>query len=433
MTGTERVIGVVGSGAAGLAAAWRLSSGGRVRVYEAGARIGGALRTVEVAGTRADPVVQLLSANYVETRGMLRSLGLGDRLVAVPGRDALWRGGAAHAVRYGSFASMLSTRALPSGLKLKLGLRYVPFLERQGELSMHDPAAAAALDGESIAAWGRREIGEGFVELLAYPLLASYYGVTPEETSAAFFHGLARAGTSVEVIGVRGGAGALAAAIGESLEAAGVEFRTGARVERVAASGGGVRVETGRGVHEHAGLVVAVPAREAARLVSDPLASTVKARGTAVLVLATREPVRTGWFGLSIPRGEAPGETLASICVQEAKGTGLGEGGGALVLIPSPSVGPRWAESEPEAVLGEALRAAERVLPGVGANVREAQLVRRPEGVWLPEPGHFRRVAAGAPTPMPGVALAGAYRVAPTVEGAVRSGLGAASVIESGG
>ena len=85
----------------------------------------------------------------------------------------------------------MTTGALPSRLKLKLGLRYVPFLERHAELTMHDPAAAAALDGESIAEWGRRELGDDFVELLVYPLLASHYGVTPEETSAAFFHGLA--------------------------------------------------------------------------------------------------------------------------------------------------------------------------------------------------------------------------------------------------
>ncbi len=371
--------------------------------------------------------MQLLSENYTQLRAMLRELGLADALVRVPGRDALWRGGAPHPVRYGSFTSMLSTRALPSGLKLKLGLRYLPFLERHRGLTMHDPAAAAALDTESIAEWGRRELGEEFVELLAYPLLASYYGVTPEETSAAYFHGLARAGTSVEVVGARGGAGALASAIGAALEATGVELRTGERVTGVEALADGVRLTTGSGEVEHDGVVVAVPASGAARLVGDPLASTVGVRATAALVLATREPMRTGWFGLSIPRGEAPGEVLASVCVQEEKATGLGGGGGALVLVPAPAVAGRWAESAPEAVLEEALPAAERVLPGIASNVREARLIRMPDGVWVPAPGHFRRLADGGhEAALPSrVAVAGAYRVAPSVEGAVRSGIAA--------
>ena len=178
-------VAVVGAGPAGLAAAWRLSSGGRrVTLYEARPEPGGRLRTEEFGETAADAAVQLLSDGYDRLLAMARDLGAADLLVRVPGRDALWRGGRAHALHYGSVTGMAASGALPMSLKLRMGLRYLPFLERHaGVLDLNDPAraTAAGLDEESIADWGRREVGDDFVELLVYPLLAAYYGITPEE------------------------------------------------------------------------------------------------------------------------------------------------------------------------------------------------------------------------------------------------------------
>ena len=160
-----------------MAAAWELAAGGAsVEVYEARPVAGGRMRTEGVGGVKADAVIQLLSDGYTVTRALLDDLGLSERLVAVPGRDAVWRGGRAHALRYGSVGSMVASGAIPAGLKMRLGLRYLPFLERHRDvLDLNDPgrAAEAGLDGESIADWGRRELGEAFVELMAYPLLAA--------------------------------------------------------------------------------------------------------------------------------------------------------------------------------------------------------------------------------------------------------------------
>ena len=457
MGGVRGSLAVVGAGPAGLAAAWRLSAGGPVRLYEARSRPGGRLRTEEVAGTRADAVVQLLSDGYAETRRLLDAMGLADRLMEVPGRDALWRGGRAHVLRYGSVLSMAASGALPAGLKLRLGLRYVPFLERHGEaLDLNDPGRAPeALAGESIAAWGRRELGDDFVELMAYPLLASYYGVTPEETSAAFFHALARVGQRVSVLGMRGGAGALAEAMAGALTARGVELRLGGAVDGIEAGPEGVTVHAGE-PGSHDGVVVATPAPVAARLLDSPALGAVATRSTATLVLAVDRSVETGWFGLSIPRTEAPGDVLATVCVQSEKATDLGGTGDALVLVPAPAVAEDWARSEAGAVVAEAIPALERVLPGVGARVREARLIRLEDTVFVPAPGAGppgvdRASAAGSgaapgPGPSPGagsspvdadgshrIAVAGDHRVAPTVEGAIRSGLAAAAALSRGG
>lgn len=432
----SRSVAVIGAGPAGLAAAWWLAEAGeRVRIYESRPRVGGRLRTEEVAGAAADAVVQLLSGGFSATWELLSAMGLADRLVEVPGRDAVWRGGRPRAVRYGSAVSMAASGAIPTGLKLKLGLRYVPFLDRHaGVLDLNAPKAAvsAGLDAESIASWGRRELGGDFVEYMAYPLLASYYGVTPEETSAAFFHALARAGLHVSVFGVRGGAGRLAAAMAGGLTARGVEIRAGAAVTALEPGPSGVAVHTAGGEERHAGAVVAVPAPAAARLLPGiPWLADVSTRSTATLVLAVDGPLATDWFGLSIPRREAPGDVLAAVCIQSAKETALGgEGREAVVVIPAPSAGERWAGAGPGAVLAEAGPAIEAVLPGLMARVVEARLVRLEDQVFIPAPGHFQRLAALDPDwPPAGVAVAGDYLVAPTVEGAIRSGLAAGSRI----
>jgi protoporphyrinogen/coproporphyrinogen III oxidase len=429
----------VGAGPAGLAAAWWLTARGhQVRVYE-GREVGGRLRTERLGGSGADVVVQLLSEAYTEVLELAGSVGAGSLLVPVPGRDALWRGGRAHPLRYGSVASMASSGALPGRLKLRLGVKYLPFLERHSEvLDLNDPsrAAAAGLDGESIAAWGRRELGDDFVELMAYPLLAAYYGITPEETGAGVFHALARAGTRVKLLGIRGGVGALGDAVARWLRDRGTAIREGSRVEAVEASSSGVRLRLAAGDVEHDGVVLAVPAREAARLVpSVEWLSTIRSRSTATLVLATDRPVRPGWFGLSIPRGELTGGDVAAVCVQEEKETGVnGDGSsGALVVVPTPEAGERWAGAEAGGVLESALPMVETVLPGIGARIVEARLIRLPEATFVPAPGHFDQVRRLESIPLPpGVALAGDYLVAPTVEGAVRSGVRAARRVMGG-
>jgi protoporphyrinogen/coproporphyrinogen III oxidase len=425
----ERGIGIVGAGAAGLAAAWRLSlAGRRVRLYER-ARVGGRLRTERVGGTGADAVVQLLSDGYARTVELARSVGAGDLLVRAPGRDGMWRDGRVHRIRYGSATSMASSGALPAGLKVRLGLKYVPFLERHAEaLDLNEPAlaGAAGLDGETIAEWGRRELGDDFVELMAYPLLAAYYGVTPEETGAGVFHALARAGLRVKLLGVRGGMSSLSGAIAGWLEARGVEIRTDTAVEGVESTATGARVHLADGPVDHDGVVVAVPAAEAARLVPGAAwLGDVISRSTATLLLATDRPVEAGWFGLSIPRREELGAHVAAVCVQEEKrADGVGPG---LVVVPAPETGERWAEAEPPAALDVALPVVEAVLPGVRDRIVEAKLVRLRESTFVPAPGHLERVARLAGPDLPArVALAGDYMVAPTVEGAVRSGIAAA-------
>ncbi len=426
---------MIGAGPAGLAAAWRLAGRGRgVRVYDV-REPGGRLRTERVAGRAADAVVQLLSNHHTQVLDLVESVGATDLLVRLPGQDAVWRKGRANTLRYGSMRSMATSGALPRGLKLRLALKYVPFLERHASaLDLNAPwlAGQAGLDDETIAQWGRRELGDDFVEYMAYPLLAAYYGVTPEEVGAGVFHCLARAGLRVQLLGVRGGLAALAGAVGEWLDSRGVVVVSGAPVDGLEPSGTGVRVRVAGGYADHEAVVVAVPAADAARLVPGaPWLSRVPCRSTATLVLATEGPVGKGWFGLSIPRRDPLGGQVASVYVQEEKRVdGVGP---AVVVVPSPAAAERWSEGDPGAALEAALPVLDVVLPETRGRVVEARLVRLRQSLFVPGPGHFERMerARAAEVP-PGVALAGDYLVAPTVEGAVRSGIQAADRLMAG-
>lgn len=430
-------VAVVGAGPAGLSAGWHLASAGAVvTVYEASPGPGGRMRTDVLDGVRIDPAVQLLGAHYSETRALAKAVGAGGLLRPATGRDAFWRGGRPHALTYGSPASMAMSSALPGGLKLRLLRRYLPFLARHRDaLHPSDPAlgVGASLDGESIASWGRRELSDDFVELLVYPLLATYANMLPEETSAGYYHALARAGLEIRLLGVEGGVGALADAVAGALEGRGVVLRYGAPVERVRATAADVRVRSGGEEARHDAVVVAVPRPLVEDMVALPPAALAGlpapgVRPAVSLALLLDRPLETDWFDLSFPRGEAPGDVIAAICNLAAKPGGLVPAGrGAVMVFPAPAQMERLAGLEPDAVLAVLRPAVGRAISWLPSAVTRARVYTFPEGSTLVPPGALRRLAALDPGAWPGrLALAGDYLAAPTVEGAVRSGRRAA-------
>lgn len=429
-------VAVVGAGPAGLAAAHTLlRAGASPVVFEARSAVGGRTWTDEVEGFRVDPAVQLFGSMYTETFRLLREAGAGGLAVRSPGRDALWRNGRPHEVVYGNVGSMITSGALPFGLKLRMGATYVPFLARHGDaLDMHalERAAEAGLDRESIAAWGTREMGREFVEYLAYPLLAMGYGLLPEEATAALYHMLAHYGTSLEIFALRGGASGLCEALAAEVRERGGAVRTGTRVARVEAREGGVEV-AGEGWSEgFDGAVVALPAPSARGvLAGTPLAewlAGVRMRPTVSLALFLDRPAGVRWFGLSLPRDES--REVAAVCAEENKGPGLVPAGrGLLVVFPTPEAGERLFEAEPGRIWDTLRPAVARALPGVERSITRVKVYRWAEGWTLFPPGYlgrlgeFRRGGVEGQGP---VALAGDYLHAPTVEGAVTAGVRAA-------
>lgn len=436
MSDTPPRIAVVGAGPAGAAAAHTLvRAGASAVVFESRHAVGGRTRTDEVDGFRVDAATQLFGSMYTELFRVLREAGAGALAVRSPGRDALLRNGRVHEVVYGSVAGMLTSGALPLGLKVRLGTHYLPFLARHASaLDMHalERAAEAGMDRESVAAWGGRVLGRDFVEYLAYPFLATGYGVAPEETTAALYHMLAHYGATVEVSALRGGASGFCEAVLDGVRERGGELRAATPVHRVEPRAGGVEV-AGEGWSEgFDGAVVALPA-PAARgvLAGHPAAewlAGVRMRPAVSLALLLDRPAGARWFGLSFPRGES--RAVAAVAVQENKGPGLvPPGKGLLVVFPTPAAGERLLEAEPRQVLDALLPDVARALPGADRAVTRAQVFRWRSGWTLFPPGCLARLAEFRRGGVEGdgpVALAGDYLHAPTVEGAVTSGVRAA-------
>jgi oxygen-dependent protoporphyrinogen oxidase len=437
MTGQARVA-VIGAGPAGLAAALQLVRGGAsVTVYEAEAWVGGRTRTDVVDGYRIDTGTQLFGTLYRRLARTLEAAGAPGVLVRAPGRDALWRKGKAHEVVYGSPVSMMASGALPLTLKMRLGAQYLPFLQSRGdalELDALERAADAGLDGESAAAWGERELGRDFVDLLAHPLLATLYGSEAEETSAGFYHALSRQGLTLQVQAARGGAGAVCEALAGAVEAGGGRIVARSPVRSVVRVDGGVAVE-GDGWSERVdAAVVAVPAPAARALLGDGLPAArawlerVHVRPTATVALLLDRPVPGRFFGLSFPRGET--RVVAAACAEENKDPALvPEGRGLLLVIPTPVAGRALLDASPEDALRQVLPELSRALPGVDGAVRGVRVYPWAHGWTLFYPGflgHLRAARGGALEEGGPVALAGDYLYAPNVEGAVAAGLDAA-------
>lgn len=437
MSDDSRTIAVVGAGPAGLTAAYELQRAGhRAVVYDANPWIGGRTRTDPVDGYRIDAGAQLIGSIYTRVLTLVDELGLGARLVRSPGRDALWRGGRAHEVVYGSVSGMLGSGAIPLGTKLRLGATYLPFLTRHGEdLDLHEPerAAGAGLDSESIASWGAREMGRDFVDYLVYPQLTGYYGALPEETSAALYHLLARHGMDVAVHAFRDGASTLAEALARTLRSGGGEVHLESPVAAIERVGDRLRLSTAEGAREFDAVVVATPGPEARRLLSDAAPelsswlAAVRVRPALTVGLLLERPAGVRYFGLSFPRDES--STVAAVCVQENKGAEtIPEGRGALVALIRPDVAERLVDADAKAIVDAVLPDLVRAFPGIDAHVRRARVYRWPAGNPLVYPRYLAHLAAlrgGVERPGP-VVLAGDYLYTPSVEGAVTSGARAA-------
>ena len=433
----KRVV-VVGGGLAGLTAALDLQSAGAdVVVLEKGETLGGRAKTDQIDGYHIDPSAQLFGSMYTRYRALVDRLGLSDRLVRSPGRDALLKSGRAQEVVYGSASSMLASRAIPFGTKVRLGTTYLPFLTKHSaHLDQHCPekAVAAGLDEETIAAWGEREMGKDFVDYLVYPQLAGYYGSLPEETGAALYHILARYGVDVTVYAVRGGAGGVADEAGSRIREAGGEVRTGTRVSAVGLVDGGVRVTTDTGEEAFDAAVIATPADDALRILgSSEIAIAawlqgVRTRGAVSVAFLMDKPADVRFFGLSLPRAEST--TLSTISVQENKGGELvPEGRGALVAFVRPDVVAELIDLDSQQIVDAVLPDIERGFPGAQSSVRRARVYRWAGGNPIFYPGYLRHLTRHRSGEVEGegpIALAGDYLYMPSVEGAVVAGADAA-------
>ncbi|WP_029150371.1 protoporphyrinogen oxidase [Microbacterium indicum] len=414
---SRRVV-VVGGGVGGLVAALELAKiGVRVTVLEAADRLGGAVRSGEVAGLALDLGAESYATRGGHVRALIEDLGIAD-LVVRPGTGA---GGAWVAGVPGVGAAPLPKGGL-------LGIPGNPFGEDVRRVIGWSGAWRAYLDRvkpvltigheQSLGRLVESRLGKRVLERLVAPVTSGVYSSSPERIDVdAAAPGLnaavtrngsllgavlqlteeRRSAPGGAVEGLRGGMGRLVAALAARLEELGAEIVTGAEV--VSLEDGEVRVEGGDAYPADAVVVaveegparrllaprgslapeppVAGPVVEVVTLVVDAPALDAKPRGTGVLTVPgshtakalTHVTAKWEWVAEAVPAG-AHVVRVSFGTADEAPATeGLDERGAAVLALaeasrmlgvdldPSQLLGQRrerFRQSQPGSVIGHA-------------------------------------------------------------------------------
>ncbi|HEX7353414.1 MAG TPA: hydroxysqualene dehydroxylase HpnE [Mycobacteriales bacterium] len=420
---------VVGGGLAGLTAALDLVDRGHdVTLLEARPRLGGLTASFPRGGLTVDTGQHVFLRCCTAYLALLDRLGvrhlttLQDRL-DVP----VWLRGSRKSLRRNGFPPPLH---LAVGLLSYLGpvgaARAVPAALALRRL---DPRSAD-VDAQTFGGWlAHRGQDRAAVDALWGLLTVATLNCDPDEASLALAAKVVQTG----LLETAGGADIgisdvpLGRLHGEAFASAlrGADVRTGAKVSAITCTAAGFDVCVGPQTLPADAVILAVPPDVAAGLLPDRAGVTVAGLGSSPIV---NVHVHYDRQVLDVPFLAVVGSPLQWVFDRTAA---AGATGGQYVAV-SLSAADHWLPQKAQDILGTLLPELVRVLPAARhAAVVDAFVTREPHAT-------FRQAAGSAAcrppsaTAVPGLALAGAWTDTgwpATMEGAVRSGHTAASVV----
>ena len=434
-------IAIVGGGVAGLTCAWRLQRAGHdVEVLERESAPGGRMRSETRATPLGDFVLdrgaQFVASGYRNLHAVAAALGIASRLRPIArSENAILRDGRLEPGDYGSLAALARSRLLSMGAKLRLSRIPLELARHRRRLDPYRPERAAGIDGEDMAAWLRRAVGEEAAEYLFAPAFSSTFDSDPEDLSGAFaLLALRFVLGGFRLQAFEGGIGLLTQTL-----AAEVPVRAGCDVTSVETTDEGARItyralgREGRVLADAA--VVAVPGS----LVPGVCATLTPAeksfftavryaRGILCFLLTERAPAAIPGYGVAFPRREAIG--LYGLAVDHHK-PGVAPPGAGLLNAALTAEAARGLWDAPDsAVVSSVVGALARTPIGRLAPIDSA--VHRWDPM-LPQfhAGYLPQLAAflGRRDRSPRLAFAGDYLIGPYTEMALTSGMRAATEI----
>jgi oxygen-dependent protoporphyrinogen oxidase len=180
---------VVGSGIAGMTAAFRLKQAGySVRVLEAESEIGGRMSTRRRDGFTFDRAATLLAGPYRFLAELIAELGLKDRIEYRHFSIGTFRAGKVHALRSDHilrdslFSGLLSWRS-----KLLMMRVMVDAVRARPLLSYADLSVAAPLDVESAKDYALRRLNAELLDYVVDPAIAAMVATDAEHASVVNF------------------------------------------------------------------------------------------------------------------------------------------------------------------------------------------------------------------------------------------------------
>lgn len=246
------LVGVIGAGALGLTAAYRLALAGRdVVVLEREEAPGGLAAGFRVGDAWLEKFYHHLFATDGDAIDLVRELGLGDRLYWRAAETSNFARGRVYP--FNGVLPVLRYEPLPflDRLRVGLGVAYLKLERRPERLA---PFAAAE--------WVQRWLGGTAYRELWGPLLTAKFGEHAPEIAMPWLWARLHYRT-IRLGYLRGGFQQLYDALTERIRARGGVVQFGTRVTRIAsAPGGGARVETADGAsHRFDVLLVTLPTR----------------------------------------------------------------------------------------------------------------------------------------------------------------------------
>ncbi|HWI22114.1 MAG TPA: protoporphyrinogen oxidase [Baekduia sp.] len=446
------VVAVLGGGISGLAAAHRLTQlpqAPRVVLIEAGDRLGGCIRSAEVAGVEIDTGPDSILARVPWGRDLLVQLRQEDELVS-PARVGahLWIRGALRPLP----AGLMSGHARPAAIR-RAGLLTLRGQLRAG-LDFVLPGAPPAQD-ESIADAIGRRLGHEAVSAIADPLLGGVYAGAVENLSSraampAVAQARAQGGSLLRAlragapppspdkpvfVSLRAGLAELPRLLEAELRAAGSQILLNHAAKALRPTQRGVEIEiSGRESLGVDAVVLATPADAAADLLGAQAAvaaerlAQIKHANVAIVTMAFERaslpplPASTGFLA-----GRAAGLSISACSLMSQKWPHIAPDGPFLLRC---SLGRVDADpvGDDRALIARA-RADLRLTLGIEAAPIDTRIERYEHVLPQHDVGHLERFAqieGGVTAVLPRVVVAGAWTRGIGIAACVRDGRRAA-------